>query len=165
MLIRRAAEADSAAMWPIFQAIVAEGSTWVFSAESSYADGLAIWFGPGVTAYVAEEDGRVVGMYKFSPNQPGRGSHVANAGFMVDPTFSGRGVGRAMGLHCLREAKRAGFLAMQFNIVVSTNESAIALWKKLGFSIAGTLPQVFRHKRLGLVDAFVMHRFLDDVED
>ena len=53
-----------------------------------------------------------------------------------------------------------GFTAMQFNMVVSTNESAVALWKKLGFSIVGTLPRAFRHKELGLVDAYVMHRFL-----
>ena len=53
-----------------------------------------------------------------------------------------------------------GFHAMQFNMVVSTNESAVALWKKFGFSIVGTLPRAFRHRKLGLVDAYVMHRFL-----
>jgi ribosomal protein S18 acetylase RimI-like enzyme len=47
---------------------------------------------------------------------------------------------------------------------VSTNEAAIALWKKLGFSIVGTLPEVFRHEDLGFVDAYVMYRFLDDIE-
>ena len=69
-----------------------------------------------------------------------------------------------MGLHCLREAARAGYLAMQFNFVVSTNTAAVALWQKLGFAIVGTLPKAFRHQRLGYVDAYVMHRFLDDVE-
>lgn len=151
-------------MWPIFQAVVADGSTWVFAAETSYGDAFALWFGPGVASYVAENDGRVVGIYKFTANQSGRGSHVANAGFMVDPKHSGKGVGREMGVHCLREAKKAGFRAMQFNIVVSTNEAAVALWKKLGFSIVGTLPEAFRHESLGFVDAYVMHRFLEDIE-
>jgi len=164
MQIRRAVESDFAAMWPIFQAVVADGRTWVFTVETSHADAFALWFGPGVSSYVAEDDGRVVGMYKFAANQPGRGSHVANAGFMVDPQCAGKGIGRAMGEHCLREARRAGFLAMQFNIVVSTNEAALALWTKLGFSVAGTLPEVFLDEELGYVDAFVMHRFLDDVE-
>jgi ribosomal protein S18 acetylase RimI-like enzyme len=162
--IRRAVEADFAAMWPIFQAVVGCGTTYIHSAQTSYADASAFWFGPGVTTYVAEEAGRIVGMYKFVANQRDRGSHVANAAFMVDPGCGGKGIGRAMGLHCLREAKRAGYLAMQFNIVVSTNETALALWKKLGFSIVGTLPKAFLHAELGYVDAYVMYRFLDDVE-
>ena len=49
---------------------------------------------------------------------------------------------------------------MQFNFVVSTNTAGVALWKKLGFEIVGTLPKAFNHSRLGLVDAYVMHRFL-----
>jgi ribosomal protein S18 acetylase RimI-like enzyme len=113
---------------------------------------------------VAEDEGRIVGMYKLITNQRDLGSHVANASFMVDPGYAGKGAGRAMGLHCLREARRAGFLAMQFNFVVSTNTAAVELWKKLGFEIVGTLPRVFRHRELGDVDAFVMHRFLDDIE-
>ena len=45
-------------------------------------------------------------------------------------------------------------------VVVSTNEAAVALWKKLGFAIVGTLPKAFRHRQLGDVDAYVMYRFL-----
>ena len=72
--------------------------------------------------------------------------------------------GRGAGLHCLREAVRAGYRAMQFNFVVSTNTAAVALWQKLGFAIVGTLPKAFRHSQPGHVDAYVMHRFLDDIE-
>jgi hypothetical protein len=36
----------------------------------------------------------------------------------------------------------------------------VTLYEKLGFSIAGTLPKAFRHRELGLVDAFVMFRAL-----
>jgi L-amino acid N-acyltransferase YncA len=161
--IRPAVPADFEALWPIFQAVVAKGDTYVFAPDTPSQDARAYWFAPGVTSYVAEEDGRVVGMYKIVANQRDRGSHVANASFMVDPAASGRGVGRAMGEHCLREARRMGFLAMQFNLVVSTNEPAVALWKKLGFQIVGTLPKVFRHQERGLVDAYVMHRLLDEV--
>jgi hypothetical protein len=34
--------------------------------------------------------------------------------------------------------------------------------KKLGFSIAGTLPKAFKHQQLGYVDVHVMYRFLND---
>lgn len=164
MHIRRAAASDFAAMWPIFQAVVRPGTSYVFAADTRREDAFGYWFAPGAASYVAEDDGRVVGMYKLVANQRDLGSHVANASFMVAPARAGKGAGQAMGLHCLREAKRAGFLAMQFNFVVATNEAAVSLWRKLGFSIVGTLPRAFAHKELGHVDAYVMHRFLDDVE-
>jgi ribosomal protein S18 acetylase RimI-like enzyme len=164
MTIRPAAPGDWDSMWPIFRAVVATGTTYVFAPDTPREQAFAYWFGPGIASFVAEEDGRIVGMYKLVANQQGLGSHVSNASFMVDPASAGRGVGRTMGLHCLREARRAGFAAMQFNFVVSTNAGAVELWKKLGFEIVGRLPKVFRHAELGPVDAYVMHRFLDDIE-
>jgi L-amino acid N-acyltransferase YncA len=164
MTIRPAVPADFEGMWPIFRAVVATGTTYVFSPDTPREEAMAYWFGPGVNSYVAEEEGRVVGMYKLVENMRDLGSHVANASFMVDPASEGKGIGRSMGRHCLRQARRAGFVAMQFNFVVSTNTAAVELWKKLGFQIVGTLPRVFRHRELGQVDAYVMHRFLDDVE-
>jgi ribosomal protein S18 acetylase RimI-like enzyme len=53
-----------------------------------------------------------------------------------------------------------GYLAMQFNLVVSSNEVAVRLWQKLGFRIIGTLPGAFRHSQLGFVDAYVMYKHL-----
>jgi ribosomal protein S18 acetylase RimI-like enzyme len=79
---------------------------------------------------------------------------------MVHPCGRGKGVGRAMGEHCLDVARRDGFTAMQFNFVISTNKPAVELWKSLGFDIVGTLPKAFKHAELGPVDAYVMHRFL-----
>lgn len=164
MIIRRAEERDSEAIWVIFRAVVATGTTYVFAPDTPREDALDYWFGRGVTSFVAEDGGRVVGMYKIVANQRDLGSHVANASFMVDPASGGKGVGRAMGLHCLGAAREMGFSAMQFNFVVSTNEPAIALWKSLGFRVVGTLPRVFRHRDLGLVDAYVMYRELEDRE-
>ena len=165
MNIRPATESDFPAMWPIFRDVVATGATYVFSPDTPPGDAFAYWFGPAVTAFVAEERGEIVGMYKLIANQRDLGAHVANASFMVSPGYAGHGVGREMGWHCLHQAKRAGFLAMQFNFVVSTNGAAVKLWQKLGFSIVGTLPRAFRHRELGYVDAYVMHRFLDELPD
>jgi ribosomal protein S18 acetylase RimI-like enzyme len=49
---------------------------------------------------------------------------------------------------------------MQYNLVVSTNRVAIRLWKREGFEVIGTLPEAFRHSRLGFVDAFIMYKQL-----
>jgi L-amino acid N-acyltransferase YncA len=160
MTIRPATQADAADIWRIFQAVVAPGDTYAFTTAMTEQDAVAYFLGPGITSCVAEEDGRVIGMYKLIPNRIGRGSHVSNASFMVDPAAHGRGAGRALGEHCLEEARRQGYQAMQFNFVVSTNAAGVGLWKKLGFQIIGTLPKAFRHAKLGDVDAYVMHRFL-----
>jgi GNAT superfamily N-acetyltransferase len=158
--IRPATPADADAIWRIFQDVVATGDTYVFAAGTPREEGVGYFLGPGIASFVAEMDGGVAGMYKLIANRRDRGSHVANASFMVAPSAAGRGVGTALGEHCLDEARRRGFLAMQFNFVVSTNTRAVQLWQRLGFAIAGVLPQAFRHERLGLVDAYVMHRFL-----
>ncbi len=163
--IRPACEGDFPGMWAIFAAVVARGDSYVFAADTSQDDARAYFLGPEIATWVAEQDGEVVGMYKLIPNRRDRGAHVANASFMVAPACSGRGIGRRMGLHCLREARRAGFVAMQFNFVVSTNTPAVALWRSLGFDIVGTVPRAFRHATLGDVDVYVMHRTLAGVED
>jgi ribosomal protein S18 acetylase RimI-like enzyme len=106
------------------------------------------------------KDQVIVGTYILRPNQSGGGSHVANAAFMVASDAQGCGVGRAMAEHCLNEARRIGFRAMQFNYVISTNTPAIRLWQELGFEIVGTLPGAFRHPQKGYVDVYVMFRSL-----
>jgi ribosomal protein S18 acetylase RimI-like enzyme len=62
--------------------------------------------------------------------------------------------------HSIDFAREKGFLGMQFNMVVSSNEVAVRIWKNFGFSIIGTIPQAFRHQRLGLVDAYIMFKNL-----
>ena len=43
--------------------------------------------------------------------------------------------------HSLEYARAQGFLAMQFNFVVSSNQAAIHLWEKFGFATVGRLPK------------------------
>jgi L-amino acid N-acyltransferase YncA len=158
--IRKAQEADFDAIWRIFHQVVQQGNTYTYDPETTREQAHAIWMSNNIATYVACMDEKIVGTYILKVNQPGQGSHVANAGYMVSLDEQGKGVGGAMCEHSLEEARRMGFLAMQFNMVVSINESAVALWKKFGFSIVGTLPKAYRHREIGLVDAYVMHRFL-----
>jgi ribosomal protein S18 acetylase RimI-like enzyme len=158
--IREASSPDSGPIWDIFHAVVAGGDTYAFDPKISREEALAYWLNPSNRCFVAEREGMIVGTYILKANQAGLGAHVANAAFMVSPDARGLGVGRAMGEHSLAEARRLGFRAMQFNFVVSTNESAIRLWQELGFKIVGTLPGAFHHSTRGFVDAYVMFRSL-----
>ena len=188
--IRPANDSDRDAIWEIFQEVVTAGDTYPFDPRMSREDALAYWFGANTHTYVAERSpdsvggaagfpgtvraglaltasptGRdqnqlIVGTYILKPNQSAGGAHVANAAFMVPASARGQGMGRAMGEHCLNEARRLGFRAMQFNFVVSTNDRAVKLWQDLGMKIVGTLPGAFRHPEKGDVDVYVMFQSL-----
>ena len=172
MRIRLATKSDRDAIWNIFHEVVAAGDTYALDPNISREDALAYWFAPDAHTYVAElaarkshgsslqQLGRIEGTYILRPNQSGAGSHVANAAFMVSASARGQGIGRAMAEHCLHEASRLGFRAMQFNYVISTNTAAIRLWEQLGFEIVGTLSGAFRHPEKGFIDVYVMYRSL-----
>ncbi len=158
--VRLAVAEDWPALWLIIAAVVRSGDTYTLDPQVSEAEAQAYWIGGGLQTYVAELNGEIVGTYSLRANQRGLGSHVANAGYMVRPGYAGRGIGTLLGEHSFASARSAGFEAMQFNAVVSTNVRAIALWQRLGFTIIGTVPRAYRHRTLGLVDLHIMHRFL-----
>jgi ribosomal protein S18 acetylase RimI-like enzyme len=160
MQVRPAQARDDDAIWGIIGPTIRAGETYALPRDMSRADALSYWKSPAHEVFVAEHDGMVLGTYYMRANQQGGGSHVANCGYMTAPRASGRGVARAMCAHSLAQARARGFRAMQFNLVVSSNERAVALWQSFGFEIVGRLPAAFEHPRLGPVDAVVMYRML-----
>lgn len=161
MAIRRIQATDAEALWGIIEPVIKAGDTWVYSPETTQETMLAIWFSPDKYAYLCEIDGCVVGTFFIKPNQPDLGSHVANAGYMVHPAHRGKGIAETMCRYSLEEAKRLGFRAMQFNMVIKTNSVAIRLWQRCGFEIIGTIPNAYQHQTLGLTDAVIMYQSLD----
>jgi len=163
MIIRPAVGGDEAAIGRIITPVIRAGETYALPTNWTEAEALAYWGSPGHTVFVAvDDDGAVVGTYYIRPNQRagGGGDHVANCAFMTAASATGRGVATAMCTHALQYAAAAGYRAMQFNFVVSTNARAVALWGRFGFDIVGRLPGAFRHPTLGRVDALVMYRTL-----
>jgi len=161
MKIRLASENDMDAVWEIFQIIISTGDTYVFEPDTPEADLQKYWFASYMRTYVAEINGQIAGTYIIKPNQSGLGNHIANCSYMVHPQFRGKGIGGTMCQHSIDIAKQSNYKAIQFNLVISSNITAIKLWKKYGFEIVGTIPKAFRHKTLGFVDAHVMYLGLD----
>lgn len=160
-MIRPAADADWAGIWPIWHRIVAAGETYAWPPETDRTTAQGLWMRPPpARVYVAERAGRIVGTAVLKPVREGLGDHIANASFMVDPDASGGGVGRRLAGHVLAEAEAHGYRGMQFNAVVATNIPAVALWRSLGFDVLATVPGAFRHARHGLVGLHVMYRAL-----
>lgn len=160
LTIRAANRADDDAIWAILEPVIRAGETYALPRNMSRDQALAYWLSGTHEVFVAEQESAAVGTYFLCANREGGGAHVANCGYITATAASGRGIARAMCTHSLEHARRRGFRAMQFNLVVSSNERAVRLWKSFGFEIAGRLPQAFLHPTLGYVDAYVMYRFL-----
>lgn len=143
--VRAASERDDDAIWRILEPMLRAGETYALPRDLGREEALAHWRSPGNEVFVAEDDGGVHGTYILRKNQLGAGAHVANCGYVTAPDATGRGVARAMCAHSLDEARRRGFRAMQFNLVVSSNERAVRLWQGFGFEIVGRLPGAFEH--------------------
>ncbi|HVT55708.1 MAG TPA: GNAT family N-acetyltransferase [Xanthobacteraceae bacterium] len=158
MPIRSVERGDDDALWAILQLVFRAGETYPLPRDISREAALAYWRAPGHAVFVFEESGEVLGTYYLRANQRGGGAHVANCGYVTAPAARGQGVARAMCLDSIERARAMGFRAMQFNFVVSTNESAVKLWQHCGFEIVGRLPDAFEHPSHGFVDALVMFR-------
>jgi len=158
--IRKATHLDYNAVWKIFHKVIQTEDTYVFNRNTPKSELSKLWFANYMHPYVALLNNKIVGSYILKANQPDLGAHIANGSYIVHPDFQGNKIGFTMGLHSLQEAKKIGFKAIQFNIVVKSNKAAVHLWKKIGFKIIGEIPEAFQHKQLGYTNAYIMYQKL-----
>lgn len=158
--IRPAVYADQEHIWQTLEPTIRAGESLAWDRDLTRAGALDHWFSARNEVFVAEQEGTIVGSYILRANQAGGGAHVANSVYVVSPWATGRGIAQAMCEHSLAQARSRGFLAMQFNFVLSSEERRLKLWQRAGFAIIATLPKAFQHPSLGLIDAYVMHRTL-----
>jgi len=126
-------------LFELFAGIVERREGYPQAPPLTDADFDASW-GSGATAVVAaRRRGELVGAYYLKPNYPGRAAHIANAGYVVDPDWRGRGLGRALVEDSLVQAAQLGFDAMQFNLVFASNP-ARRMYEELGFVVTGRVP-------------------------
>lgn len=154
--------ADFESFWPTFSRVIHAQQTYALDPQLTLHEAFSLWCEQSLHAFAYIEDGTVLGSYYIKPNAMGPSKHICNCGYMVSHEARGKGIARMMCEHSQAVARELGFEAMQFNSVVSTNDSAVRLWKKLGFAIVGTIPKAYRHAELGLVDSYVMYKWLRD---
>lgn len=136
------------------------GSTYIFDESMTAEDYIEYWFPHYGKTFIIQVDQEPAGIYKIAPNHQGRGSHVANASYLVGRNFRNLGLGLMMGNDSQDQAKKMNFRALQFNLVIASNFIAVKLWEKIGFKILGTLPEAFRNKDGQYEDALIMHKKL-----
>jgi RimJ/RimL family protein N-acetyltransferase len=159
--IRLFHDQDWTETWKVIEPVFRAGETYAFSPDITAEEAYKVWIETPAATFVAVDlNQAIVGTYYIKPNQPALGAHVCNCGYIVADDARNQGLASLMCDHSQTQAVAMGFLAMQYNLVVSTNESAVRLWKKHGFEIIGTLPNSFRHSRFGPVDAHIMYKLL-----
>ena len=127
-------------LFTIFSAVVAAGEGYPQLPPLSRDAFEAAWV-RGVSAVIAARvDGHLAGAYYLKPNFPGRSAHIANAGYVVDARWRGRGIGRLLVEDSIRRAPALGFDAIQFNLVYASNP-ARALYEELGWREIGRIPR------------------------
>ena len=145
IIIREYRPADLSAMISIWNEVVEDGIAFpqedILNAETG-----AAFFASQSYCGVAEADGAVVGLYILHPNNIGRCGHISNASYAVSSACRGLHIGEKLVKDCLENAKRLGFIILQFNAVVESNIHARHLYERLGFVPLGIIPKGFRMK-------------------
>ncbi|SJN55339.1 GNAT family N-acetyltransferase [Vibrio ruber] len=159
-MLREITRAEFESFWPTFSAVIQAQETYAFDPNMTQEDAFVLWCETPLQAYAFIENEIVLGTYYIKPNALGPSRHICNCGYMVSSAARGKGIARQMCEHSQQKALELGFDAMQFNNVVSTNDVAVRLWQKLGFTIIGTIPKAYQHARLGLVDSYIMYKWL-----
>lgn len=159
--VRPGEERDHDDLWRIFSEVIATEDTYAMDSRTTREEALAYWTANAGPWFVAELGGEIVGATMIHPNQPGLGSHVANAAFIVKKGARHHHVGRALVERAMAEAASREYRAMQFDLVVETNTDALALYRDLGFEIIGRQPEAFHWRRERYVDALLLYRFLN----
>ena len=129
----------------IWNEIVEDGIAFPQMEQLDKQGGLDFFLSQSHTGVAIEEStGKMVGLYILHPNNVGRCAHIANASYAVAPGARGQGIGRTLVVHSLQTAKESGFLGLQYNAVVTTNETAVHLYEKLGFQRLARIENGFR---------------------
>lgn len=138
--IRPAGGDDAADLYAGFSRVVDAGEGYPQAPGITEEEFQDYWLEHKSSVMVARCGQELAGSYYLKPNFPGRGAHIANAGYFVVEEWRGRGIGRALVEHSFEQARGHGFDAMMFNLVFESNP-ARALYEELGFREVGRVPE------------------------
>ena len=148
-------------VWSTLQPTFEDGESYPCDPAITEDDARAYWLAPTNAVFVArDETSEFLGTFYIRADQGGLGDHICNCGYAVAPSRRGEGVALKLCLWSQDEARRRGFRGMKFNLVVATNLAAVKSWERAGMKILATVPEAFRSRRHGFVDAYIMHKDL-----
>lgn len=159
IIIRQAELTDAEALWKCYTSpqVVYHTLQLPYRSLESVREQLQTKPEDGNFHLVAEVEGQVVGSIGLHVNRRPRLSHIASFGMMVRDDWQGKGIGTAL-LKAALDLADQWLNLLRIELTVYTdNAAAIALYKKFGFEIEGTMRKAaFRDGMF--VDVFMMAR-------
>lgn len=161
IVIRKFEKEDISETIEIWNEVVFDGVAFPQTEPLGIENGIQFFLEQSFTALACDgKNGEICGLYILHPNNVGRCGHIANSSYAVKRTKKNMGFGEALVRHSLAKAKELGFSIMQFNAVVATNEYALHLYEKIGFTKLGTIPNGFRLKNGEFADIVPLYYVL-----
>jgi ribosomal protein S18 acetylase RimI-like enzyme len=117
------------------------------------------WSRPEAARVIAVDGGEVVGSVAVVPLH-GWSSHVGEVRLVVDPEQRGRGIGRELARHALKDAVQLGLSKLIVD-VISDQTALIGMFRTLGFEPEALLADHVRDRSGELRDLMVL---ANDVE-
>lgn len=147
------------AMQKEFNYIIEEGQTYPHITSKSFKEFKEYWFHHFASILIEGEhssltndslrnltleewENALLGFFYVKPNYIGRSSHHCNAGFVVNHTKRGLGLGKELGAKYLQVAPQLGYVYSVFNLVFETNVASLKIWDSLGFERIGYVKNV-----------------------
>jgi RimJ/RimL family protein N-acetyltransferase len=115
---------------------------------------------PGKLVLLAEADGTIIGNVSFDNGPHRRIAHRGTLGIGVVKQWRGRGVGTALLQMLLEWATATPLIEKVCLEVFATNETAIRLYRTLGFIEEGRRPKDIRRGPGQYVDTVAMYRLV-----
>lgn len=144
IILREFKKEDIKAMNKIWNSIIEDGIAFPQTETLTEKSGYDFFKAQTYTGVaVNTENNEIVGLYILHPNNVGRCSHICNASYAVKKNLRGNHIGEKLVTDCIKSGKEKGFKILQFNAVVKTNTGALKLYKKLGFTQLGIIPNGF----------------------
>jgi len=153
---------EKEAVRELLNQVIVEGLTYPQANPLSETEFAAYWLVADAFVVRKIPDSEVLGAFYIKPNFPGRCSHICNAGFIVQPEYRGKGIGKLMGEKMLEIAANLGYKAVMFNLVFASNIASIKIWQSLGFELIGRIPAAAHLKDGRVVDALMFYKDLEN---
>lgn len=167
LLIREAIESDVQEIIAVQQRIIYESDYFISTSEEfkedpeEYKSSMRENKQSGGLTLVAEHNGEIAGFLVFRRNQMKRLNHTGSFGMAILDEYRSQGLGTAMLVKMIDWAKAQEGLEKICLGVFSTNERAIAAYKKIGFSEEGREIRQIRFTDGQYADDIRMALFID----